>query len=229
MAYDELASSKIAAIYLFELGSVKDLRKTFNIGDSYEDTDKVYSFGAANDFGLRTCQHKMYFDDMFGIKVVCTRYVAVEPAELTDAEYEMKRFFIKNKWCFEQDWRLDHSSFWEMVIISDNAVNNTVYREFSKLGDRYAGCIKPFKAEVDRLTRMLEDKEKKEEELKALFNKQIADTNASCQQQIEMFKEIIKSKDEFIKINDELIKTKEAALKAKEEALKAKYDAFGLN
>lgn len=139
-------STAMSALYLFELGRVKDLRSHFAIPDLFPDESKLYKFGMTEDLSARTQQHENYYGKMPGVNLVCVKYAAIDPNHLTTAECDLKRFFE------EQEMRLSHPNFRELAVVSDRELKKVVFREYRDLGDKYAGRLAPLKQEIDRLT-----------------------------------------------------------------------------
>ena len=191
------SATAMSALYLFELGSVEQLRQQFSIPDSFLDDHKVYKFGMTEDLSARTQQHENYYGKMPGVNMICIKYSAIDPNHLTAAEGDLKRFFD------EQEMRLSHPNFRELAVISNRDLKKSVFREYRDLGDRYAGRLAPLKQEIDKLTEKVALQEKHMAEME----KQRAKIEAIYHQNIELHRELQQKTEKSMEEMKELYKT----------------------
>lgn len=186
-------SQDVSCIYLLKLGSVQDLRKTFNIPASFKYSDGFYKMGMTNDLSKRMAQHKATYGKMKNVKVVLTHYEYIDPQYKSDAERKIKNFFEVSNMFFQYENHV------ELVIISTKNYKKVI-ESFETIGQAYAGHISKM---VERL------KEKDKEMEIALLKKD---------NEINMLKkdhEILKKDNEILMIKNEVLKNEVDRLKRK--------------
>jgi hypothetical protein len=131
-------------VYMFELGTVKQLRKSFptEIPETFKDTDLVFKYGLTEDFKVRTGQHeknfkKFEYDDGTPLQLKLRHHVYIDPAFLGKAEMDMEKYFKCAKWHLQ----LKHKLLTEVVAIPEHFVDNMVHSEFKRVGMAYAGRL----------------------------------------------------------------------------------------
>jgi hypothetical protein len=83
--------SSISCIYLFTLGTVKDLRKSMNIDPKYTDDMIVCKYGNTNDLHRRTGEHKTTLGKIKKADLKLKYYSYVDTQLITKAENKLKK------------------------------------------------------------------------------------------------------------------------------------------
>ena len=83
-------ANKLPSIYLIYLGNVKELRKTFDIDDSFPDDSGVYKYGFTDDLGRRMGEHETKYGKLENVKLVLTTFHGIDPQYLREAEHDIK-------------------------------------------------------------------------------------------------------------------------------------------
>jgi len=127
------AATKIPCIYLYALGFVKDLRKTFNIPKSFKDDEIVHKFGMTVDLDRRNGEHKDDFGKL-GCTIELKHFGFIDPQYISTAETSLKAYFN------DTQWRLDNPNHVELAIFSSKNLKN-VKKQFDTLSKAYMGHI----------------------------------------------------------------------------------------
>ena len=115
------SSSSISCVYLLSLNTVGKLRKTktFTIPENIPDDAIVCKYGKSEDLKRRLGEHDNDYGKMKGVELSVLYYSYVDPELITDAENQLKNFFIAN------NMKLDCEDKNELVIINSDLIKNT--------------------------------------------------------------------------------------------------------
>ena len=113
--------SSISCVYLLSLNTVGKLRKTktFTIPENIPDDAIVCKYGKSEDLKRRLGEHDNDYGKMKGVELSVLYYSYVDPELITDAENQLKNFFIAN------NMKLDCEDKNELVIINSDLIKNT--------------------------------------------------------------------------------------------------------
>lgn len=176
-------------VYLFDLGSVKDLRDALKIpNDAFKDDDVVFKYGLTNDLKRRTVEHDKTFGKLPNFSLNLKYHVYIDPVYLSKAEAELEQWVKGTKW-----W-LDHPKHKELCIIPSQYVDNIVHEKFKNLGSAFSG-------KLDSL------------------QKQLAEEKRVNEKHIEHIRLLEKQMDRHERDMRALIDEKDARLRDKEEML----------
>jgi hypothetical protein len=129
----------IPCIYLFKLGSVKDLQKTFDIQDS-DDDFYVYKYGMTKNLSKRTYQHSNYYGKMDKVDLSLKMYAYLDPLFTTEAENYLRTFFNSN------DMQIIDDKYNELVIIPKDKYN-LVKEYFELISCKFGATLNEIKNE----------------------------------------------------------------------------------
>ena len=131
-------------IYLLRLGSVKDLRSTFNIDLSISDNLIVYKYGNSDNMERRMSEHGRDYGKMKNVRLEMTIYHVIDTKYLFDAETDLRQFFKNFRKSIEVDGRS------ELVALDDDGFKQTknLYR---MIGSDYAGATFGLQKKITRL------------------------------------------------------------------------------
>jgi len=141
---------QMSCIYLIYLGTTKELRQVLNIGDEYDDKQKVYKFGRTDNLSRRMNEHSKKYGDI-GCKVELVRFSPIDPSYTADAESDIKSFFSG------LGFNLDNTSHVEITIFGDNH-KKVVNNQYEIISDRYMGKYKDIKHHLDIIITQHESK-----------------------------------------------------------------------
>lgn len=144
-------SRKMSCVYLIIIGTVKNLRESMKIPESFKDTDNVYKFGMAVDLDRRIKEHEKDYGKYKGSDIIIDIYEYVDPQYISDAETSVKSFFEASEMMLSCD---NHK---ELVVIPKKYYPN-VKKYYSTVGTAYMG----------HLTELMNELNKKISEIKVL-------------------------------------------------------------
>lgn len=121
----------IPCIYLLKLGTVKDLRVSFNINTSYDDTMILLKYGCTKDLNTRLKQHNKVFNKIQennNIKLI--RFSIIDPLYIFNAETKLKTIITPYHYIFEK--------FKELIIV-DSKTLKTIEEQYNLIGTLFSG------------------------------------------------------------------------------------------
>ncbi len=144
--YNKPNNASVSCIYLFSLGTVASLRKTFNIptDSNYNDNDIVIKYGRTDDLERRTTEHNNDYGKLENVELRLLMYSFVDASYAVDAENDIANFYTYSKYKFETEGRN------EMAIIPKDKID-MVKKEYEKIRKIYAGSLKELLNEIERL------------------------------------------------------------------------------
>lgn len=120
---------KLPVLYLFDLGSVEDLRHTFQI-KGFHDSDRVVKFGLTKDLKRRSIEHNSHYGTLPNVVLNLKYHVLIEESKLYQTEKELKQFITAAQWL------LKHSKYKELAVIPPALLETVVHSTFVQLGQR---------------------------------------------------------------------------------------------
>jgi hypothetical protein len=160
-------ANKLPSIYLIYLGNVKELRKTFEIDDSFPDDSGVYKYGFTDDLGRRMGEHETKYGKLENVKLVLTTFHGIDPQYLREAEHDIKEE------CNAYEINLQTEGYKELIVLNKKQLEH-VTKNYGRIGRDYMGHtaelqqqIRELKEEIlklnyenDRLKTLVETNEK---------------------------------------------------------------------
>ena len=120
-------SSKTPVVYLFGIGSAKELLKD----DKYSDDDILCKYGCTEDIDRRSSEHEKLYRREFGKEIELLCFSIVDNKYIFNAEANIKQYFISNK--------VDYKNTKELIIISKKTLNQTK-DHYKMIQNSYIGC-----------------------------------------------------------------------------------------
>ena len=139
-------ANKLPSIYLIYLGNVKELRKTFEIDDSFPDDSGVYKYGFTDDLGRRMGEHETKYGKLENVKLVLTTFHGIDPQYLREAEHDIKEE------CNAYEINLQTEGYKELIILNKKQLEH-VTKNYGRIGRDYMGHT----AELQQQIRELKD------------------------------------------------------------------------
>lgn len=137
-------SGDTPCIYLFTLGTVKQLRKSMSLGPEYKDADYVYKYGRTNKLDVRAGQHEATFKKVKGSDLKLVYYAYIDVRYCSDAEGMIRDMMT------DMDAHIEYGSAKELVIIPKKKVKR-VLKEYDAASMMYRGCLSDVIAENQSL------------------------------------------------------------------------------
>jgi hypothetical protein len=181
------STNTLPCIYLFTLGTVKELRLTMNINDCIADDSIVAKYGFTKDLSRRTGEHISTYGKITNCDLKLKFHSYIDPQFISSGENDIKLFFDALK------IKLDYENNDELVIIPKNLII-LVEKQYQQIGKNYMGHI----SELITKIKELEDKYEK-----LSLTHQIELQNVKFQNEIQKEKyekELLKKDIEIMKI-----------------------------
>ena len=105
------SSTKLACIYLFNLGKVKDLRDILDIDNEYDDNDNVYKYGNTDDLASTAVENKREFAKIGISNIHLSLFGFIDNQYNSNAETHVKKFINT------MNWNLDNETYEEIAVI----------------------------------------------------------------------------------------------------------------
>lgn len=144
------ASAKcMPCVYLFSLGTAKDLRKSMNIDAKHADDVMICKYGYTIDLSRRTSEHIKTFDSINGVDLKLKHYSYIDPMYCSNAETDIKDHFNA------LDIGLKFKDMDELVAIRPQLLKTTE-TQYRQISEAYAGHMKDMIKQVEDLKKELE-------------------------------------------------------------------------
>jgi len=124
--------TEMPVIYLFTLGSAKDLRQIFDISEKYEDDCVIAKFGATNDFEYMVEEYEKECAILKNVKIELVCYNYIYPRYLSHVESYLKELL------YGFGLTLKHEKYEELLILDRNQYL-TVKKQYERVGRKYNG------------------------------------------------------------------------------------------
>lgn len=158
----QTSPTPIPAVYLFQLGRAKDLRKDIDIPNTFGDSGIVFKYGMTNDLKRRAQEHDKTYGRIPSIDMRLRHQVYVDTSCLRHAEREVENFFKRNGWHMS-----NHPRYTELAIVPDEHTNMALLcAEYARVGKHYTAQLSQMylantcaQKEVEMLERLLKEKD----------------------------------------------------------------------
>ena len=156
------SATSLPCVYMFILGSVKDLRESMQIDPKYTDDMLVAKYGCTGDLERRTAEHIKTYSSIKGVDLTIKHYSYIDPMYTMQAETDIRGFFNGI------EARFEYQASNELVALKP-ALLKTVSDQYRLLSCSYQGHIKQMIGQVEELKRTLEVQQTKHDyEIKSL-------------------------------------------------------------
>jgi hypothetical protein len=144
------STNTLPCIYLFTLGTAKELRLSMNINALIPDDSIVSKYGFSKDLSRRTGEHISTYGKISNCDLKLKFHSYIDPQFISSGENDIKLFFDALKLKF------DYENNDELVIIPKNLII-LVEKQYQQIGKNYMGHI----SELVTKIKELEDKYEK--------------------------------------------------------------------
>ena len=187
----------IPSIYLLTLGKVSELRKSFNIPKDIDDETVLCKYGKTENLERRLIEHNNDYGKIEGVELRLKYYAFIDPEFITDAENQIKNFFVAN------NMKLEHLERNELVLINANFMKNTL-KTYELVHNACSGSVKEINCKIKDLEQQLEIKDlKHQNELK---NKDLELKEKNFD--IDKLKTELQHQNEIIKLKEQIYNLK---------------------
>ena len=196
-------ATKFPCFYLLALGTVGELRETFNISPEIDDKMIVYKYGFTDDFPRRIKEHQDDYGKLPNVNISIAVFHIIDTKYTSEAEGDLREFFKNmNKTLFVENQQQKRK---ELVVLNIKELE-TVKKEFRHIGNDYAGNTQELQKQIQDLNAKIE----KQELLHKLEKQELQYKIKDIQQthEIEILKKdmIIQQQNAKLEYNDLLLK-----------------------
>jgi hypothetical protein len=143
----ELAKTNVTTmpcVYLFSIGTVKNLRRVMGLGDEYIDTDYVYKLGYTNDLSRRAGEHEITYGAIEGSEIKLALHSYVDVRYIAEAESDVKDL------CAELNVGIKYENYRELVIIPKSRMAY-VKKQYVNIGKMYMGSVSQLHSDMEKI------------------------------------------------------------------------------
>jgi hypothetical protein len=127
-------ANKLPCVYLFILGTVKNLRESMNIDASCDDNSLVCKYGFTCDLGRRTSEHISTLGKIKGVDLKLKYYSYIDPQYISKAENDIKC-------CVDAlNINLPYEKQEELIVVSKEH-HKLIENQYELIGKKYMGHI----------------------------------------------------------------------------------------
>jgi hypothetical protein len=125
------STSPLSCVYLFSLGTVSQLKETFNIPNNFNDNDIVVKYGRTDDLERRTNEHNNDYGKMKNVDLRLMMYSFIDVSYISMAENDLGDYF-------DYKFKFEFENRTELAIIPKDKIDN-VKKEYEKIRGVYGG------------------------------------------------------------------------------------------
>ena len=139
-------ASKFPCIYLLELGTVKNLRDTFNIQSNIDSMSNlcVYKYGFTDDLERRLIEHNNDYGKLKNVNIFLSIFNIIDVKYTSEAENDLRQFFKNLNKVLNIEGRK------ELIILNSEELK-TVKREYKHIGNDYIGSTQGLQDKIKEL------------------------------------------------------------------------------
>lgn len=127
------SSVSVPSVYLYALGTVKDLRTSMSLPSELNDNHTIVKFGLTKNLTQRAKQHAREYSKIDGATVELLEFVYIDPKYLSEAEVVIKDYFRTI------EHPVTYKSYTELMCI-DPTNRKQISEKYELIHRRYAGC-----------------------------------------------------------------------------------------
>ena len=146
--------NKFPCIYLLALGTVGELRETFQISLDIDDKCIVYKYGFSDDMDRRLKEHNNDYGKLPNVNISVSLFHIIDTKYTSEAEDDLRQFF-KN---MNKTLTTQNQNRKELVILNTKELE-TVKKEFRHIGNDYAGNTQDLQKQIHDLHSKMEKQE----------------------------------------------------------------------
>jgi hypothetical protein len=132
----------IPAIYFFSLNTVKQLRTSMDIPQSYTDDMIVAIYGCTEDIERRTKEHQSNYSKLKGTDMSLLMFSYIDPQYIFEAETNIKSFL--------NAYHYKYNTENELVIIDPKQLKQ-IKNQFNMVQNAFSGHIKDLLTKIEKL------------------------------------------------------------------------------
>lgn len=149
------SSTTIPCVYLFTLGTAKQLRKSMKLPNTINDDQIICKYGMTESLERRTYEHNRTFSKIKKTDLHLKYYAYIDPQYVSEAETDMGDYFAA------LNANIEFKDMKELVALSSKQMNGIIKKQYTNLSNLYAGHVKDLISKI----KTLEDKLKLQEQI----------------------------------------------------------------
>lgn len=185
-------------VYLFTLGTAKELRETLDIPTNFKDDEYIVKYGLTNDLKRRTFEHEKKYGSLPSVNLALKYHVYIDPFYLSTAESDIEKYFRSVRWLIGCNasavQAARHPKHTELASIPELMMDTMVHNEYKRLGQAYGGKLQDLQTQ-------LANEQKLNQALKESMERQ----EQHHKEMLEMTRERLKEKDDLIRAKEEML------------------------
>jgi hypothetical protein len=198
-------ANKFPCIYLLALGTVGELRETFNISGEIDDKMIVYKYGFSDDMDRRLKEHNNDYGKLQNVNISVSLFHIIDTKYTSEAEDDLRQFFKNmNKTLFVENQQQNRK---ELVVLNTKELE-TVKKEFRHIGNDYAGNTQELQKQILDLNTKIEKQELQHKIEKQELHHKIKDMQNMHEIEILKKEMIIQQQKSKLEYNELLLGTK---------------------
>ena len=136
------SARNIPCVYLFTLGSAKDLRESMNLDKNIKDDNIICKYGMTDNLERRAAEHNRNFNKIKNADLHLKYYSYIDPQYISEAENDITGVFD------HEEYKLQYENFTELVVITPKKLNDHIKKQYIGLSERYAGHVTELVAKI---------------------------------------------------------------------------------
>lgn len=145
----DTSTNTLPCVYLFTLGTVKDLRESMKIDKKHKDDDIVAKYGHTKDLSRRTGEHMATYGKINNVDLKLKHYSYMDPQYTSQGENDIKMFMEA------LNIGLPYNDYAELVVIPKDLMK-LVEKQYQMIAKNYMGHISELITKVKDLEDKLE-------------------------------------------------------------------------
>lgn len=129
------SATSIPCVYLFTMGTVKDLRKSMKLDNKYTDNMIVCKYGKTDSLERRTGEHISMYGSIKGCQLMLKYYSYIDPKNITEAEN-----YIKDQ-MNAINAHITYENHKELIVLDPKILNDKINTQFIMMAKAFAGNI----------------------------------------------------------------------------------------
>jgi hypothetical protein len=129
------SARNIPCVYLFTLGSAKNLRDSMNLDKNIKDDNIICKYGMTDNLERRAAEHNRNFNKIKNADLHLKYYSYIDPQYISEAENDITGVFD------HEEYKLQYENFTELVVITPKKLNDHIKKQYIGLSERYAGHV----------------------------------------------------------------------------------------
>jgi hypothetical protein len=143
----------VSCVYLFIIGTAKNLRTSMTVDKKYSDDMIIAKFGMTKSLKRRISEHVKTYQKINNSKLTLKYCTWIDDSFISTAETDLKKYFVSLNCMFQYE-KMD-----ELVILKPTQLSN-LKKMYSDLNDKYGGNVKSitdkYSSEIIKLQHDLE-------------------------------------------------------------------------